>query len=172
MAKITAGKMNLNIERFNLHEVLTDVVNITAPLARDKALALQLEAGALPDLEIEADRTRLRQVMINLVGNAIKFTEAGQVTLSTVRQNGHIRIHVRDTGIGVPPEQAQLIFEEFSQVDTSTTRKTGGTGLGLPISRKLIELHGGQLWVESTGARGEGSTFIIELPVTREAKHD
>ncbi len=164
MAKITAGKMNLNVERFNLHEVLADVVNITSPLARDKSLTLQLETDASSALELEADRTRLRQVMINLVGNAIKFTEAGSVTLSTVRQNGSVRINVCDTGIGVPPEQAQLIFEEFSQVDTSTTRKSGGTGLGLPISRKLIELHNGRLWVESTGVRGEGSTFIIELP--------
>jgi signal transduction histidine kinase len=172
MAKITAGKMNLSFERFNVREVLEDVVNITAPLARDKALALQLEADASSDLEIEADHTRLRQVMINLVGNAIKFTEAGSVMISTERQNGYIRINVRDTGIGVPPEQAQMIFEEFSQVDTSTTRKTGGTGLGLPISRKLIELHHGRLWVESAGIRGEGSTFIIELPATREAKHD
>jgi signal transduction histidine kinase len=172
MAKIEAGKMNLNIEHFNLHEVLTDVVNITAPLARDKALALQLETEASPELEIEADHTRLRQVMLNLVGNAIKFTDTGGVTLFTSRQDGHIRINVRDTGIGVPPEQAQMIFEEFSQVDTSTTRKAGGTGLGLPISRKLIELHGGRLWVESTGVRGEGSTFIIELPITGETKHD
>jgi len=168
MAKITAGKMNLNVERFDLHEVLADVVNITSPLARDKALTLQLDAPAT--LEIEADRTRLRQVMINLVGNAIKFTEIGNVTLATVRQNDRVQIHVRDTGIGVPPGQAQLIFEEFSQVDTSTTRKTGGTGLGLPISRKLIELHGGQIWVESTGVRGEGSTFIVELPTGKQ--HD
>jgi signal transduction histidine kinase len=172
MAKIEAGKMNLNIERFNLHEVLADVVNITAPLARDKALTLQLETEASPALELEADRIRLRQVLINLVGNAIKFTEAGSVTLSAAQQNGHIRISVRDTGIGVPPEHAQMIFEEFHQVDSSTTRKAGGTGLGLPISRKLIELHGGKLWVESTGVRGEGSTFIIELPMTKEAKHD
>jgi signal transduction histidine kinase len=172
MAKIESGKMNLNFERFNLHEVLMDVVNIATPLARDKALALQLETEASPELEIEADHIRLRQVMINLVGNAIKFTEAGSVTIFTARQDGHIRVNVRDTGIGVLPEQAQMIFEEFGQVDTSTTRKTGGTGLGLPISRKLIELHGGQLWVESTGVRGEGSTFIIELPATREAKHD
>jgi signal transduction histidine kinase len=172
MAKITAGKMNLSFERFNVREVLEDVVNITTPLARDKALALQLEADASSDLEIEADHTRLRQVMINLVGNAIKFTEAGSVTISTERQNGYIRINVRDTGIGVRPEQVKMIFEEFGQVDTSTTRKTGGTGLGLPISRKLIELHNGRLWVESAGVRGEGSTFIIELPATREARHD
>ena len=89
MAKITAGKMNLNFERFNLREVLEDVVNITAALARDKALALQLETDASSDLEVEADHTRLRQVMINLVGNAIKFTEAGRVTISTERQNGY-----------------------------------------------------------------------------------
>jgi signal transduction histidine kinase/HAMP domain-containing protein len=172
MAKIESGKMNLNFERFNVHEVLTDVVNITASLARDKALSLQLATEPSPDLVVEADHIRLRQVMINLVGNAIKFTEAGGATISAVRQDGCIRINVHDTGIGVLPEQAQMIFEEFGQVDTSTTRKTGGTGLGLPISRKLIELHGGRLWVESTGVRGEGSTFIIELPVTRETRHD
>jgi signal transduction histidine kinase len=172
MAKIEAGKMNLNIERFNLQEVLADVVNITAPLARDKSLALEIDPEAPQVLELEADRIRLRQVMINLVGNAIKFTERGSVTLHAAQQDGHIRIRVRDTGIGVLPEEAQLIFEEFSQVDVSTTRKAGGTGLGLPISRKLIELHGGTLRVESTGVRGEGSTFIIELPLTMEAQHD
>ncbi len=77
----------------------------------------------------------------------------------------HVLIEIHDTGIGIPPEQLQTIFQEFTQVDTSTTRKTGGTGLGLPISRRLIELHGGRLWAESTGISGEGSTFYVELPL-------
>jgi signal transduction histidine kinase len=137
MAKITAGKMNLNVERFNLHEVLADVVNITSPLARDKSLALQLETDTSSAVELEADRTRLRQVMINLVGNAIKFTEAGSVTLSTARQNGCVRINVRDTGIGVPPDR-QIDLRGIQSSGHFDDAQVGGTGTGLPISRKLI----------------------------------
>ena len=102
--------------------------------------------------------------MINLVANAIKFTETGSVRVQVERDNGCVRIAVRDTGMGVRPEQAKIIFEEFGQVDTSTTRKTSGTGLGLPISKRLVEMHGGKLWVESSGVPGEGATFFIELP--------
>ncbi|HET7090313.1 MAG TPA: GAF domain-containing sensor histidine kinase [Anaerolineae bacterium] len=164
MAKIEAGKMNLSVERFNLGEVLEEVLDITGPLAREKSLDLRLENGSADGLELHADRIRLRQAMINLVGNAIKFTETGGIFVRAERDNGCIRISVRDTGVGVRPEQAHLIFEEFGQVDTSTTRTTGGTGLGLPISKRLVEMHGGRLWVESSGVPGEGATFIIELP--------
>jgi hypothetical protein len=108
--------------------------------------------------------------MINLIGNAIKFTEQGGITLQAARRNGTVHIAVRDTGLGIPPNKLDLIFEAFSQVDTSTTLKAGGTGLGLPISRRLIELHGGRLWAESTGVPGEGSTFFIELPLERIAE--
>jgi signal transduction histidine kinase len=104
--------------------------------------------------------------MINLVNNSIKFTEKGKIALKAVSLDGsRILISVKDTGIGIPPEQLEDIFQEFSQVDTSTTRKAGGTGLGLPISRRLVEMHGGRLWAESTGISGEGSTFFVELPV-------
>jgi len=164
MAKIEAGKMNLNIERFNLYEVLHEVLNITGLLAREKSIELRLEDGSTDSLELQADRIRLRQVMINLVANAIKFTETGSVRVQVERDNGCVRIAVRDTGMGVRPEQAKIIFEEFGQVDTSTTRKTSGTGLGLPISKRLVEMHGGKLWVESSGVPGEGATFFIELP--------
>ena len=116
-------------------------------------------------IEVFADRTRLQQVMINLINNAIKFTERGEVALRAKQKEDHVLIEIHDTGIGIPPEQIQTIFQEFTQVDTSTTRKTGGTGLGLPISRRLIELHGGRLWAESTGVSGEGSTFYVELPL-------
>ncbi len=116
-------------------------------------------------MEVFADRTRLRQVMINLVNNAIKFTEKGKICLWTAQKDGMIIIRVKDTGIGIPPDKLEAIFQEFTQVDTSTTRKAGGTGLGLPISRKLIEMHGGRLWAESTGIHGEGSIFFVELPL-------
>jgi signal transduction histidine kinase len=167
MAKIEAGKMNLSLERFDLNEVLEEVLELTGPLAREKALELCIEPGAADGLYLEADRVRLRQVMINLVGNAIKFTEIGGITLRAAQSGGHLRLAIRDTGLGIPPDKLDTIFEAFNQGDASTTRRAGGTGLGLPISRRLIELHGGRLWAESAGVPGPqgGSTFFIELPV-------
>ncbi|MEK7311138.1 MAG: GAF domain-containing protein [Chloroflexota bacterium] len=164
MAKIEAGKMTLNPEIFDLKEVLDEVLDITGPLARAKSLDLIVNAGSESAMDLYADRMRLRQVMINLVNNAIKFTESGYIEIAAGRPEGLFRIAVRDTGISIPVDHLETIFQEFSQVDSSTTRKTGGTGLGLPISRHLIELHGGRLWAESTGTPGEGSSFIIELP--------
>jgi signal transduction histidine kinase len=165
MAKIEAGKLQLTPEPFNLEEVLDEVLSITAPLADAKALNLFVDPASSRDLALEADRFRLRQVMLNLVNNAIKFTDAGSVSISAERENGGIRVAVQDTGLGIPADHLELIFQEFTQVDISSTRKVGGTGLGLPISRKLVELHGGRLWAESTGVPGEGSRFIMELPV-------
>jgi signal transduction histidine kinase len=103
--------------------------------------------------------------MINLVNNSIKFTEKGKIAIHVTREDRSVLISVKDTGIGVPMEQLESIFQEFTQVDTSTTRKAGGTGLGLPISRRLIEMHGGRLWAESTGVNGEGATFYVYLPI-------
>jgi signal transduction histidine kinase len=157
--------MSLSLERFNLQEVLEEVVEIIGPLARDKALDLRIATEPTDALDLTADRIRLRQVMINLVGNAIKFTEQGGITLQAMQHNGSVRVAIRDTGFGIPPDKLEAIFEAFSQVDTSTTRKASGTGLGLPISRRLIELHGGRLWAESSGIPGEGSTFFVELPL-------
>jgi signal transduction histidine kinase len=114
---------------------------------------------------VYADRTRIRQVMINLVNNAVKFTEQGSITLQAARQGEHVLISVRDTGVGISPDKLESVFQEFTQLDTSTTRKAGGTGLGLPISRRLIDMHGGRMWAESTGIPGEGSTFYVELPL-------
>jgi signal transduction histidine kinase len=166
MAKIDAGRMNLDPEKFNTFEVLEEVTSITSTLASEKNLSLFIEEDSDRNVEIYADRTRLRQVMINLVNNAIKFTDKGKIALSTSPTDGaRVLITVKDTGIGVPPEKLEAIFQEFTQVDESSTRKAGGTGLGLPISRRLVGMHGGRLWAESTGIPGEGSIFFVELPV-------
>lgn len=170
MAKIEAGRMNLSVEKFNLNEIFEEVVNITSPLASSKSLAISIEANSDQEVEITADRTRLRQVMLNLVNNSIKFTEKGQISIQAHRQDGNVLINVKDTGIGIQPSQTEAVFQEFVQVDTSTTRKVGGTGLGLPISRRLIEMHGGRLWAESTGIPGEGSTFHVLLPIEAQVK--
>jgi PAS domain S-box-containing protein len=166
MAKIEAGRMNLNPENFKAFEVLEEVTSITSTLASEKNLALFIQEDSDRDVSIYADRTRLRQVMINLVNNAIKFTETGNISLKlTTIPGARVLITVKDTGIGIPPDKLEAIFQEFTQVDSSSTRKAGGTGLGLPISRKLVEMHGGRLWAESNGVSGEGSTFFVELPI-------
>ncbi|MBV6400395.1 MAG: Sensor histidine kinase RcsC [Anaerolineales bacterium] len=166
MAKIESGKMNLNLEKFRAHALLDDVVSITSTLAADKKLSLVIDDASDQTIEVYADNTRLRQVMINLVNNAIKFTEAGKVTICAKPVAGaRILISVKDTGIGIPQNDLESVFQEFTQVDVSTTRKAGGTGLGLPISRRLVEMHGGRLWAESAGIHGEGSTFFVEMPL-------
>ena len=165
MAKIDAGRMNLQPEKFKLNGLFEEAINITSSLANVKSLSLVVKEDSDRAAEIFADRTRIQQVMINLINNAIKFTEHGEIVLSARQKEDHVLIEIHDTGIGIPPEQLQTIFQEFTQVDTSATRKTGGTGLGLPISRRLVELHGGRLWADSTGVSGEGSTFYIELPL-------
>jgi signal transduction histidine kinase len=166
MAKIESGRMNLQPERFKVHSVLAEVTSITSTLAIDKRLSLMIDRDSDQELEIYADTTRLRQVIINLVNNSIKFTETGQIILSAKPMDGgRILITVKDTGVGIPLDKLETIFQEFTQVNTSSTRKAGGTGLGLPISRRLVEMHGGRLWAESAGVEGEGSTFYVELPV-------
>ena len=166
MAKIESGRMNLIPEKFRLHDILEEVNSITSTLASERNISLFIEPDSDHEVEIYADNTRLRQVMINLVNNAIKFTERGKIAIRASKlDSATVMITVKDTGIGIPPEKLEDVFQEFTQVDTSTTRKVGGTGLGLPISRRLIQMHGGRLWAESTGVPGEGSTFIIELPI-------
>lgn len=165
MAKIESGKMNLNVEKFVLHHVIDEVTNITSSLANEKTLSIIIEPDSDHDVEINADKIRLRQVMINLVNNAMKFTEKGSISIRALRENNHVLVSIKDTGIGIPEDHLESIFQEFTQVDTTTTRKAGGTGLGLPISRRLIEMHSGRLWAESTGVNGEGTTFYVELPI-------
>lgn len=164
MAKIEAGRMSLTIETVDLRELLEDVLETTSAQAREKSIYLNLDIDPTAELIITGDQIRLRQIMLNLVGNAIKFTETGGVTVKAEVLNDQVNIRVSDTGIGIAPDKLETIFEAFSQVDTSTTRKAGGTGLGLPISRRLVEMHGGKLWAESQG-EGMGTTMHLVLPI-------
>lgn len=174
MAKIEAGRVSLSTEPLSLFELLEDIVMSSSPLARNRNLTIRLDADRSVDWTVFGDYIRLRQIFVNLLGNAIKFTDEGGITVEMERmlaasQDEEERIQVRiiDTGIGIPADKLEEIFEAFIQVDTSTTRKASGTGLGLPISRKLVELHGGRLWAISSGIPGQGSTFYLELPVAR-----
>ena len=138
------------------------VCTAVEPLAADKKLALKVKASK--DLPAgRGDERRLTQVLLNLVGNAIKFTDAGEVVITATASNGSFNVSVKDTGPGISQADQAKLFEEFQQADSSLTRKKGGTGLGLAISKRIIEMHGGGIWVNSVV--GHGSTFSFTLPV-------
>jgi CheY-like chemotaxis protein/two-component sensor histidine kinase len=161
LSKIEAGKMELSIESVNLVDIAKTVMSTALALVKDKPV--KLEQDVPPDLPaVMADQTRVRQIVLNLVSNAAKFTEQGSVRLSMVAMPKEVMISVTDTGIGIPSDKMEHIFEEFTQVDASTTRKYGGTGLGLAITRKFVEMHKGRIWAESQV--GVGSTFHFTLP--------
>jgi signal transduction histidine kinase/DNA-binding response OmpR family regulator/HPt (histidine-containing phosphotransfer) domain-containing protein len=165
-SKIEAGKLELDIAPFSLRDVIEDAVDILAEKAHGKGLELLCDIPAEVETAVFGDGQRLRQIIINLVGNAVKFTERGEVRV-TVRHTGidgqhsSFRFEVLDTGIGIKPESCASIFESFAQEDNSTTRKYGGTGLGLAICKQLVELMGGEMGVKSTP--GEGSTFYFTV---------
>lgn len=163
MSRIEAGRLELTYETFDIRRVTGELMAAAAPLAEQKGLNLNLEVA--DDVgPLVADRTRIRQVLWNIIGNAIKFTEQGDVSVSVRRDNGTVVFTVADTGVGITPEQLPYIFERFRQVDSAQHETTGGTGLGLSISRSLVELHGGDLTVDSEP--GRGSIFRFSIPVS------
>ncbi|SKA41556.1 Cache domain-containing protein [Enhydrobacter aerosaccus] len=162
LSKIEAGQLVLALEEYSVTDMVSTVVAATESLAKAKNLAL--ETAIAPGLPMgTGDARRLSQVLLNLVGNAIKFTDEGSVRIGAVEVAGRFEISVVDTGPGIAPADQARIFDEFQQVDNSSTRKKGGTGLGLSISRKIVELHGGRITVESEP--GKGSTFKITIPI-------
>ena len=169
LSKIEAGQLVLDLADYSLQDVTQTVYSVVEPLAADKKLAFKAEVA--PDLPAgRGDQRRLTQVLLNLVGNAIKFTDAGEVTIRADASNGTFNLSVHDTGPGISATDQARLFQEFQQADNSITRKKGGTGLGLAISKRIIEMHGGRIWVESVV--GRGSTFFVALPVLVRAKGD
>jgi signal transduction histidine kinase len=162
LSKIEAGQLTLSLEDYSIGDVVQNVVTLVEPLATEKSLALKIDLpGDLPTAH--GDQRRLTQVLLNLVGNAIKFTDSGEVAIKAAARNGAYTLSVRDTGPGIAPADQSKIFEEFQQADSSSTKTKRGTGLGLSIARRIVTMHGGQIWVES--APGSGSTFFIRVPV-------
>jgi PAS domain S-box-containing protein len=166
-SKIEAGRMELEQAPFDLRACIESVVELIGPVAAKKGLELayEIEPG-VPETAL-GDVSRIRQILLNLLNNAVKFTERGEIVLTMIAEPtaapdavGY-HVMVRDTGIGVPPDRVHRLFESFSQADTSTSRRFGGTGLGLAISKRLAELMSGTMWVESAGVPGEGSTFHV-----------
>src|SRR5215204_310654 len=162
LSKIEAGQLTLALDDYSIGQIVQTVLSGTESLAKAKGLALT--AKVQEGLPIgRGDERRLTQVLLNLVGNAIKFTDKGSVEIAAGAADGFFDIAVRDTGPGIAPDDQKRIFEEFQQVDSSSTRQKGGTGLGLAISQRLVAMHGGTIEVESV--LGEGSTFRIAVPV-------
>jgi signal transduction histidine kinase len=163
LSKLSAERMTLSIESCDLTDIVHDVLATMECLAEERHLKLSAELPAL--LPLRTDKAKLRQVLINLVGNAIKFTHQGSVTIKAEIVNNlpQLRLCVQDTGIGIKPEDIPLLFEEFRQLDATSTRRYEGTGLGLSITKKIIELFHGTVQIESTV--GLGSTFIVTLPL-------
>jgi len=165
-SKIESGKIELELKPFDLRNTIENVFDLLASRALEKNLDLLYNVDGRLSTYVIGDETRVRQVLLNLAGNAVKFTEQGEILVSVriVEQKGasvELEISVRDTGIGIPEDKRDRLFQSFTQVDSSTTRKFGGTGLGLAISSKLVELMGGRIWVDSE--LGKGSTFSFSL---------
>ena len=165
IAKIESGQFNLNLCEYTIESVVETVRAATEALAETKKLALKTEVDKSLPVGL-GDEQRLTQVLLNLVGNAIKFTDRGEVRVSARAVNGHFAVSVMDTGPGIPEQERVRIFEQFHQVDSSLTKSKGGTGLGLAIAKQIVEMHGGRIWVEST--LGKGSTFQMVLPTRAE----
>jgi signal transduction histidine kinase len=162
LSKMEAGQLTLALNDYSMKDVVYSVLTAVESLVAEKKLALGVMVP--PDLPLaKGDERRIAQVLLNLVGNAIKFTEEGEVRVQATTADGMFVVSVSDTGPGISEADQQKIFEEFQQADTSSTRKKGGTGLGLAIVKRIIEMHGGRVWVESS--LGQGSTFSFTLPV-------
>ncbi|MEK7809996.1 MAG: response regulator [Chloroflexota bacterium] len=175
-SKIESGKLDLENQPFDMHECIESAVDLLATKAAEKKLELAVSIDYDVPLAVKGDVTRLRQILINLLNNAVKFTDHGEVVLEVRSQRSEVgsgdsdlrpltsilQFSVRDTGIGISPEQRDRLFKSFSQIDASTTRKYGGSGLGLAISKRLVEMMGGKMWAESEGL-GRGSTFHFTI---------
>jgi nitrogen fixation negative regulator NifL len=173
-SKIEAGKLQVEEISFDLYRLIAEVLKPLALRAHEKGLELLSEVLHDVPRFVKGDPSRIRQVLVNLVGNAIKFTQRGEIILRTELlqlQFGNALIHfaVRDTGIGIAPEKQEVIFDAFAQEDTSTTRKYGGTGLGLSICRRLVELMGGRIWLQSELGQGSTFHFSLELQLVEQA---
>jgi signal transduction histidine kinase len=162
LSKIEAGQLTLSLADYSLKDIVHTVFTGVESLATGKKLKLTTDAA--PNLPTgHGDERRLAQVLLNLVGNAIKFTDKGEVAIKATAADGSFTVTVHDTGPGIGPSDREKIFGEFQQADNSATKRKGGTGLGLSIAKRIIEMHGGRIWVESEV--GKGSTFAFTIPV-------
>jgi signal transduction histidine kinase len=162
LSTIEDGQLTLALYDYSINDVVHNVSTVVEPLATEKNLALRIELpNDLPTAH--GDERRLTQAFLNVVGNAIKFTDSGEVAIKVAANNGAYTLSVRDTGPGIDPARRVKIFDEFQQADNFSTKTKGGTGLGLSIAQRIVAMHGGRIWLESE--LGAGSTFFLEVPI-------
>ncbi|HLC40730.1 MAG TPA: HAMP domain-containing sensor histidine kinase, partial [Methylomirabilota bacterium] len=163
LSKVEAGRMELELTHFDLPSALENALTLVKERASRHGIALELHVDHRLG-ELVGDERKIKQVLLNLLSNAVKFTpEGGRVGIKAIPADGFVEISVSDTGIGIAPEDQEAIFEEFRQVGSSYAQKREGTGLGLTLAKKFVELHGGKIWVKSE--LGRGSTFTFTLPI-------
>jgi signal transduction histidine kinase len=162
--RIETGRATLERRTVTTGPLLDSVLDTIAPLATRKGLIITRDFSDVPP--VFADEIRLRQIVTNIVSNAVKFTQQGGVTVRAFGANDMVRFEFADTGIGIAPDQHEKVFEEFQQLENTVTREYEGTGLGMAITKKLVELHGGRIWLESLP--GQGTTFFVTLPVAQD----
>lgn len=169
ISQVEASRLAITKEKTAIHQTLFEAANMISDLVAAKNLQFKQELpDKLPDLWI--DRIRIRQVVLNLLANAVRFTDEGTITLSASQENGEVIVAVKDTGIGISKDDLGRVFEEFYQTDNSASKKRMGTGLGLTLSMHVVQHHGGRLWAESEGIAGQGSTFSFTIPISTDAK--
>jgi signal transduction histidine kinase len=166
IAKIESGQFSLNLGEYALESVVETVRVATQSLVETKQLSLKTNVAKRLPVGL-GDEQRLTQVLLNLVGNAIKFTDMGELHITATSVNGYFTVAVTDTGPGIPPEELKRVFEQFHQIDNSNTKAKGGTGVGLAIAKQIVEMHGGRIRVESTLSKG--STFQMQIPTRAES---
>jgi signal transduction histidine kinase len=160
LSKIDGGRVVLERRSIPTAPLLDSVLATVEPLALRKGITVERQFNDAPPLY--ADENRVRQIMTNIVANAVKFTDKGHVTVRAFGEGSTVQLEITDTGIGIPPDQYDAVFAEFQQLDNSTTRRHEGSGLGMAITKKLVELHGGQIWLESV--LDQGTTFYVRMP--------
>lgn len=164
VSQIEAGKLAIVKEEIDSRQVIEEATNIARDLIESRGLTFKMSLPR-PMPTMYLDRTRIRQVLLNLLSNAARFTDSGTITLTAIVEDMELRVRVMDTGIGIPPGDLDKVFEEFHQVEGSLARRQGGSGLGLTLSKQFVEQHGGRIWAESEGVPGKGSMFTITLPL-------
>lgn len=162
LSKIEAGRMELFPEDFDIKELLIDTISSARSLSEQKHIPIQIESPH-NDCLVHADKTRVKQIILNLLSNAIKFTDTGNIIITIIQNPHEYIISIKDSGIGMKPEDIPKAFAEFVQIDGGSSRKTGGSGLGLPIAKRFVEMHGGRIWTETEF--GVGSTFSFSIPI-------
>ncbi|HOT60002.1 MAG TPA: ATP-binding protein, partial [Spirochaetales bacterium] len=164
LAKIESGKMELYLEETDSNIIIKEMIGVTESLIQNKPIKLIYAAeDSLPP--VKADRVRLRQILLNILSNAVKFTDEGTITLKIIRQDDFLVFSIIDTGIGISESDVNKAFAEFVQLDTGYARKAGGTGLGLPIAKRFVELHGGTISI--TSEKHKGTTVSFTIPIYR-----